>query len=149
ILGAKGVVVGGTSQVSGTVGGCAAGPSGFAILMNSRAKVDGSVRSGGNVRLDANATITQELLHAVGTTVSQSPTASVGENVEADPELPATLPTPSAITCPTGGANFNGAAGQTLSLPPGAYGALTFGGQFTLNLTEAGMYTFDSIATGN
>lgn len=149
VYGENGVIIGIGSTVAGLVG-ARHNNSVFnkAIKVTGQAVIDGDARSGDDVALLNNATITGTLRRAVGTTLTMAASASVGTDLVVDPELPL-FPPPTGITCPTGGVSHSGGNGQSLALGPGSYGALSFGGQFELTLTGAGNYFFDSISTGH
>jgi len=149
VYGENGVVIGIASTITGLVGAHHNNSvTGKAIKVNGLGEIDGDARSGGDVRLLNNAAITGTLTRAVGTTLTLGSGASVNTDVVADPELPA-FPPPTSITCPTGGLDHSGSNGQSLTLGPGSYGALSFGSLFTLTLTAAGDYFFDSIKTAS
>jgi len=159
VFGLNGVQIGNTSTVVGIVGGRFNSPfNGYAVQLLGNAKivadtiegVPGDARSGGNVNLLNNADIQNTLTRAPGTSLVKAASAHIGTSVVADPQLPA-LPPPTPIPggCPTAGPSSSGANGATKSIGPGTYGTLAYGGQFTLNLTGAGNYYFNSITAGN
>ena len=150
VFGENGVVVGFESTVTGLVGARNNDPAAGnnAIKVNSGAKIDGDARSGGNVALANNASISGTLFRPAGTTLTLNNGSSVGTDMfPVDPMLP-TLPAPAALTCPTGGADSSGGPNQSLTLNPGTHGALNFGSGFTLTLDGTGDYFFDSISAG-
>jgi hypothetical protein len=152
VYGENGVFIGAGSTVNGLTGGRFNDPgNGNAIKLNGLANINGDARSGGNVNLQNNAHIIGDLYRATGTTLTMGSGSTVGsDNVVADPMLPVFPGLPVAsLTCPTGGPNKSGANSQTLTLTPGSYGSVTYGGLFTLILNGAGDYYFDSIHTGN
>ena len=149
IFGENGVVIGFDSDIVGLVGARNEDPvNGNAVRLNGLSTVTGDVRSGGDVNLQNQASVSGAVIHAPGTTLTLNNGSSVGSNVVADPMLP-TLPPNSPFNCPTGGANDSGGNNQARVLTPGAYGALSFGGGFDLTLNGAGDYFFDAITAGN
>ena len=150
VYGENGVVVGFESTVKGLVGARNNDPAAGnnAIKVNSGAKIDGDARSGGNVNLQNNASITGTVYRPAGTTLTLNAGSSVGTDAfPVDPMLP-TLPPPTVYACPTGGADHTGGNGQSLTLMPGTHGALDFGSGFDLTLDGTGDYFFDSIHAG-
>ncbi|HKF42783.1 MAG TPA: hypothetical protein VKG01_06775 [Thermoanaerobaculia bacterium] len=151
VYGENGVKIGVGSTVTGLVG---ARNNWFqsgntAVRLNGTASVQGDVRSGGNVSLGNGGSVTGIVYHAVGTTLTVPPTASVGGEVVGDPLLPS-LPAAAVLTCPTGGANYSGANSQSLSLSNASpIGDVTYGAGFTVTLTSSGNYFFNSISTAN
>jgi hypothetical protein len=151
IYGENGVTIGFESDIVGLVGGRNNDPvaGNTAVRLNGGAIVEGDVRSGGNVNLQNNAVITGTLYRPAGTSLTLNAGSSIGTSLfPVDPMLP-TLPPPTPITCPTGGPNKSGGNGQSLTLTPGSYGALSYGGGFALTLSGGGSYFFDSIEAGN
>ncbi|HEY8515734.1 MAG TPA: hypothetical protein VIS07_09495 [Candidatus Binatia bacterium] len=149
IFGENGVIIGFDSDIVGLVGARNEHPvTGDAVRLQGRATIDGDVRSGGDVNLQNNAAVFGTVYRAPGTTLSLGSNSTVGGDVVGDPMLP-DLPAPTPFTCPTGGQNFSGGNNQSLSLGPGTYGALSFGGRFNLTLDGAGDYFFQSINAGN
>jgi hypothetical protein len=151
IYGENGVVIGFDSDIVGLVGARNNDPAAgnTAVRLNGKATVDGDVRSGGNVNLQNQASISGTVFRPAGTTLVLNSGSSVGTDAfPVDPMLP-TLPGSTAFACPTGGAPLSGGNNQALPLGPGSYGALNFGGGFDLTLTAAGDYFFDSINAGN
>jgi hypothetical protein len=151
IYGENGVTIGFESDIVGLVGGRNNDPvaGNTAVRLNGGAIVDGDVRSGGNVNLQNNAVITGTLYRPAGTTLTLNNGSSIGTSLfPVDPMLPV-FPPATPITCPTGGAAMSGGNGQSLTLTPGSYGALSYGGLFDLTLDGAGNYYFDSINAGN
>lgn len=149
IFGENGVVIGFDSDIVGLVGGRNEDPvTGNAVRLNGKATVDGDVRSGGDVNLQNQASVSGKVIHPAGTTLTLNSGSSVGANIVDDPMLP-TLPPNNPFACPTGGANDSGGNNEARVLTPGSYGALNFGGAFSLTLNGAGDYFFDSINAGN
>lgn len=150
IYGENGVVIGFDSDIVGLVGARNEDPvTGNAVRLQGRATVDGDVRSGGDVNLQNQASVSGSVIHPPGTTLTLNSGSSVGTNVIGDPMLP-TLPPNTPFTCPTGGPNDTpGTNNQVRVLTPGVYGNLQFGGNFNLTLNGAGDYFFQSITAGN
>jgi len=151
IFGENGVVIGFDSDIVGLVGGRNNDPAAgnTAVRLNGRATVNGDVRSGGNVNLQNQASVSGTVFRPAGTTLVLNFGASVGTNAfPVDPMLPV-LPPPTAYACPTGGAPLSGGNNQALVLGPGSYGAVSYGGGFALTLSGTGNYYFDSINAGN
>ena len=150
VYGENGVKIGAGSGVTGLTGARNNFYQGNAVFLNGGASVQGDVRSGGNVGLGNGASITGNVYHPVGTTVTVPPTSSIGADVPGDPQLP-TLPAASLLlTCPTGGTSYSGANSQSLSLSNASpIGDVTYGAGFTLTLTSSGNYFFNSISTAN
>lgn len=152
IFGENGVVIGFDSDIVGLVGGRNNDPAAgnTAVRLNGKATVDGDVRSGGNVNLQNQASISGTVFRPAGTTLVLNSGSSVGTDAfPVDPMLP-TLPPGKVFACPTGGANISGGNNEPpLVLGPGSYGAVNFGAGFDLVLSGAGDYFFDSINGGN
>lgn len=149
IFGENGVVIGFDSDIVGLVGARNEDPvTGDAVRLQGKSTVDGDVRSGGDVNLQNQASVSGAVIHPAGTTLTLNNGSSVGTNVIGDPMLP-TLPPNTVFACPTGGADVSGGNGQAQVLTPGSYGDLSFGGTFSLTLDGAGNYFFDSITAGN
>jgi hypothetical protein len=152
LYGENGINIGAGSTITGLVGARNNNPaSNKAIKLNGQqTTVDGDARSGGDVALANTAVITGTLFRKTGTTLILGAGASVGtDSVVADPGLPVWPPAIAPLACPTGGTNYSGANNQSLSLAAGTHGALTFGSGFTLTLTTAGTYKFDSITAAD
>jgi len=152
IFGENGVTIGFESDIVGLVGGRNNDPvaGNNAVRLNGGAKVEGDVRSGGNVNLQNNASITGTLFRPAGTTLTVNSGTSIGTDAfPVDPMLPV-FPPATPLTCPTGGAPQGmGESGAARVLTHGSYGAFNFGGNFHLTLNDAGDYFFDSINAGN
>lgn len=151
IYGENGVVIGFDSDIIGLVGARNNDPvaGNNAVRLNGLATLDGDIRSGGNVNLQANASVSGTVFRPAGTTLTLNNGSSVGTDAfPVDPELP-TLPPGTVFACPTGGAPLSGGNNQSRTITPGSYGAINFGGAFTLTLNGAGNYFIDSINAGN
>lgn len=151
IFGENGVIIGFDSDIVGLVGGRNNDPvaGNTAVRLNGKATVTGDVRSGGNVNLQNQASISGTVFRPAGTTLVLNSGSSVGTDAfPVDPMLP-TLPPSSAFACPTGGAPLSGGNNQALALTPGSYGAINYGGGFALTLNGSGSYFIDSINAGN
>src|SRR5215471_6059324 len=91
VFGEDGVVIGFESTVKGLVGARNNDPAANnnAIKVNTKSVIDGDARSGGNVALANNASITGTLFRPAGTTLTLNNGASVGTDLfPIDPMLP-------------------------------------------------------------
>jgi hypothetical protein len=171
VFGLHGVVIGVGSRVQGSAAGANDALVGAvfdnaitnkALKMNSGTVIEGLARVFQDTDIAASGQITgSPPLITLGNVIA--PAAILAALVHADPNLigennpadyvaavqaqEAAAGAGNAI-CPTGGANFSGANGQSLDLQPGNYGSLAFGSQFNLTL-HAGVYVFQSIKAGN
>jgi hypothetical protein len=147
LLAGRKVIIGGGSLISGLVGaGFTGGQNERAILLNAGADLDGDARSAWHVQLNNGCFIFGRITHPVGTQIFLGNPAGFGDEVLADPELPA-LPSPTSFT--SGGQSYTGQGnGFTLTLTPDSYGTVALGGGCTLNL-QAGNYYFDGLSAGN
>lgn len=150
VYGQNGVVIGGGSHVRGLVGaGVATAAAHAALKLAGASSIEGDARSGDNVSLANGADISGTLTRRQGTVLTLGSQSSVGHDVQvADPELPA-LPAPAAFACPSTGPSFSGPNGKSLTLTPGVYGDVHYGGAFKLTLDGAGTYVFNSLAAAN
>ena len=150
VYGLNGVKIGAGSIVNGLTGAQNNGANGSAVKLNGGASIVGDARSGGDVSLANNVTITGTLFRAAGTNLATgSGTTIGGGDVVGDDPAQLVFPPPSIFPCPSVGTNWNFANSASLTIGPGTYGDLSAGGLFTLNLTAAGNYYFNSISTGN
>lgn len=149
IFGENGVVIGFDSDIVGLVGARNNDPVvGAAVRLQGLSTADGDVRSGGDVNLQNNASISGTVFRAPGTTLTLNSGSSVGTDTVGDPMLPA-LPPPAVFTCPTGGADLTGGNNEARVITPGSYGVIDFGGGFDLTLNGAGDYFVQGINAGN
>ena len=140
VYGQNDVKIGVGSTVTGLVGSGGT-VVGVAALVGGTSGVYGDVRSGANVQLNNYSFVTGSVTNPG--TYTQAATATVGGgHFTAMPDLP-TLP--AATTYSAGGSNLGGVL-QTLA--PGSYGAVSLGGNATLNLS-AGDYYFNTLTAGN
>jgi hypothetical protein len=157
LYGVHGVFIGVGSTINGLVGAedGTLSPNGVynadgkAIYLNGSAGIVGDARSGGNVGLANGVQITGTLIRPASTALTMGAGSGVGSDDTYDTVSFPGLPAATALTCPTGGTGYSGPNGQSLTLTPGTYGSLDYGGAFSLTLNGAGDYYFDSIATGN
>src|SRR5690606_20181803 len=92
--------------------------------------------------------ITNTLIRPVGSTLQLGAGASVGNDVQGDPDLPV-WPSPAPLNCPTGGSDESGANNETRTLTPGNYGDYSLNSNFTLECNGAGDYYVGSITAAS
>lgn len=168
VFGLNGVMIGGGSRVLEANAGQNDALVG-AVFNNS--KTHHALRMNGNTLIQGHARILHDVAVAATGKITSTPPnlITLGAVVApptivvllSDPEVPGSAEFDSethvdlqsrvpVVPCPSGGSSFNGANhAAPLNLAPGVYGSLTFGSQFTLNLTAPGNYVFQSIKVGH
>jgi hypothetical protein len=143
VYGRQSVQIGIGSTVTGLVGSGSTVEGDGSSLVGGAAGVYGDVRSGNNVKLNNLSFVTGTVTNPG--TFSTGAGAWVGSHVTANPDLP-TLPGATGFSA--GGSDKTTANSGALTLAPGSYGAISLGGNSTLNLS-AGDYFFNTLSAGN
>src|ERR1041385_9021554 len=144
VYGENGVFIGVGSTVVGLVGGRSKDTvNGNAIKLNGTAAINGNARSGANVNLQNNCSITGTLFIAPGGVLTTNSGDFIGAVVVGDPMLPTF---PSASVFSAGSSNVTTA---TNPLTPGSYGSVSYGNGGDLKMS-AGTYFMASLTlSGN